>query len=265
MAAGISKFGPVGLISGAVFGDACASLVLGYQVMKDDHLLLRRSIRVADMKRVTREYADFPLYGNTQSLLNAISQNIPLLLLAHYFGTAVVGLYALAVRILQLPMNLLRTALRQVLFQKASEVKNSGGNTYGLFKKVTLGLLAIVFGPTLFIVLFAPLAFSLALGRDWYTAGEYARWLVLWLALGFANVPAVLFGQIYRKQRNLLVQEVVLVVCRIGAIIVGGLFFSALKTVVLYSIVGVAYNLYVIFWMWQFLRYQTSGMTPTTR
>ncbi|MGV8073269.1 MAG: lipopolysaccharide biosynthesis protein [Syntrophobacteraceae bacterium] len=262
--AGIGKAGPTGLIGGAVFGVTCSFTVLGAQVLKDDYRFLRRSINVADMKRLMREYADFPMYSSTQSLLNAISQNIPLLLLAHYFGPTITGLYTLSVRVLQLPMNLLLTSLRQVLFQKASEVYNGGGNTYELFKKVTLGLLAIVIGPTMVIVLFAPQIFSFVLGQDWYGAGEYARWLIMWLSVMFANVPAILFGQIYRKQRKLLMQDVALLVCRAGAIVLGGLYFSALQTVVLYSAVGVVFNTYIILWMWQFLRHRVACETPAT-
>ena len=134
------------------------------------------------MKRLAKEYADFPVYSSPQGMLNAASQNIPLLLLAHYFGSATAGLYLLGVRILQLPMNLVLISLRQVLFQKASEVYNNGGDVYRLFKKTTLGLLALVIVPTALVMLFAPPAFSFVLGKEWYTAGEYARWLILWLA-----------------------------------------------------------------------------------
>ena len=248
----------MGLIGGAIFGDACATMALGYQVIKDDQLFFSRSIHGNDMKRLMSEYSDFPLYSSTQSLLNATSQNIPLLLLAHYFGPVVAGLYALAVRVLQLPMNLLLSALRQVLFQKASEVYNSGGNTYILFKKVTIGLLIIGIVPTLFIILFAPPVFSFVLGPDWYTAGVYARWLIIWLALMFANVPAILFAQIYRQQRNLLFLDVALLLCRTGAIVVGGIYFSAQQTIVLYSTVGMAFNIYIILWMYQFLRFNVT-------
>ena len=253
-AAGLRDWGPLGLIGGSLAGETCASAALGIQVLRDDHSLLRRALRAADMRRLAREYSDFPLYGGPQSLLNAVSQYIPLLLLAHYFGPAVTGFYSLGVRILQLPMNLVLASLRQVFFQKATEVYNSGGDTYALFKKATLGLMALAIVPSLLIVLFATPVFSFVLGNEWYAAGEYARWLILWLAIGFANVPAVQFGQIYRKQRNLLAQDVGLLACRATALVVGGSYLNALQTVVLYSIVGIVFNAYIIAWMWRVLR-----------
>ena len=208
------------------------------------------------MKHFAKEYADFPLYGGTRGLLNSLSQSIPLILLTYYFGAVVAGLYFMSMRILQLPMNLVLISLRQVFFQKASEVYNTGGDTYALFKKVTLGLMSMAIGPALIIVFFAPPLFSFVLGAKWYVAGEYARWLVIWMASAFPNVPSNIFGQVYRKQRNLLLQEVALLICRVGALVIGGLYLDAIHTVILYSIAGVVFNIYIVLWMWRLLRYQ---------
>lgn len=253
---GATGAGPMVLIGGAIFGEACAAVALGVQVLKDDYAILRRSFDIAKIKSLAKEYYEFPLYSGTQGILNSVSQSIPLLLLAHYFGSTTVGLYSLGVRILQLPMNLVLTSLRQVLFQKTSEVYNTGGDTYRLFKKTTLGLLALVIIPTVVVMLFAPPLFAFALGHDWYTAGVYARWLILWLALMFINVPAVLTAQIHRRQKSLFVQDVALLIFRINALVVGGLYCTALQTVILYSVVGAAFNAYIIGWMWIYLRRQ---------
>lgn len=250
---GILKAGPVGLIGGAAAGDGLAVLALGRQVKRDDWSVLKRSCAWDKMKSAARLYREFPLFSSPQNLLNAISQNMPLLLLAKFFGPAVAGFYVLGVRGIQIPMNFFLTSLRQVFFQKASELYNQGGDTYALFKKTTLSLLALVALPALAIVLFGPALFAFALGREWSVAGEYARWLVLWLMLMFANVPAVLFAQIYRKQKAVLLQDICLLTLRALAIAVGGLRRSPLLAVVLYSLVGVLFNLFIILWAGNFL------------
>lgn len=250
---GILKAGPVGLIGGAAAGDGLAVLALGRQVKRDDWSVLKRSCAWDKMKSAARLYREFPLFSSPQNLLNAISQNMPLLLLAKFFGPAVAGFYVLGVRGIQIPMNFFLTSLRQVFFQKASELYNQGGDTYALFKKTTLSLLALVALPALAIVLFGPALFAFALGREWSVAGEYARWLVLWLMLMFANVPAVLFAQIYRKQKAVLLQDICLLTLRALAIVVGGLRRSPLLAVVLYSLVGVLFNLFIILWAGNFL------------
>jgi lipopolysaccharide exporter len=251
---GLLKAGPLGLIGGALTGDCFAALALAWQVKRDDWPILRRSCCWDKMKCAARQYREFPLFSSTQNLLNAISQNIPLLLLAKFFGPAVAGFYVLGVRGIQIPMNFFLTSLRQVFFQRASELYNQGGDTYALFKRTTISLLALVAIPALAIILFGPGLFAFVLGRQWLVAGEYARWLILWLMLMFANVPAVLFAQIYRKQRSVLIQDICLLALRVLAIVIGGLRSSPLLAVVLYSLVGVIFNLFTIFWVGSFLR-----------
>jgi O-antigen/teichoic acid export membrane protein len=259
--AGIFHAGAAGLIGAAAAGDGLAALVLGRWVRRSDGALLRRALAWERLRLAVKKYRDFPLFSTPQNLLNAVSQNIPLLLLAKFFGPVVAGHYVLGVRCIQVPMNFVLTSLRQVFFQKASETCNRGGDVYGLFRKATLGLLALVTLPAAAVVAFGPDIFAFVLGRQWAASGEYARWLVLWLALMFANVPAVLFAQIYRKQRVVLLQDVLLLALRVAALVIGGRRGSALLAVALYSLVGVAFNLFIIFWAAGFLR-RSKGAQP---
>jgi len=252
--AGALRSGPGGLVGGAVAGDACAAAVLARQVQREDGGILRRALTWRKIKAAAREYRDFPLFSSTQNFLNAISQNIPLLLLANYFGPAVAGFYVLAVRGIQVPMNFFLTSLRQVFFQKASELYNRGGDAWGLYRSMTLRLGKLVALPSLAVFLFGPRLFAFALGGRWLMAGVYARWLVPWLALMFANVPAVLFAQILRRQKAVLLIDVALLASRVLAIVAGGLRHDPLLAVVLYSLVGVAVNLYIIIWVGRLLR-----------
>ena len=254
--AGALRSGPGGLVGGAVAGDAAAASLLAWQVQREDGAILRRALDWRKIKAAAREYRDFPLFSSPQNFLNAISQNIPLLLLANYFGPAVAGFYVLAVRGIQVPMNFFLTSLRQVFFQKASELYNQGGDAWGLFRSMTLRLGKLVALPSLAVFLFGPRLFAFALGGRWLTAGVYARWLVPWLALMFANVPAVLFAQILRRQKAVLLIDVVLLTSRVLAIVAGGLRHDPLLAVVLYSLVGVAVNLVLILWVGGLLRRQ---------
>jgi lipopolysaccharide exporter len=151
---------------------------------------------------------------------------------------------------LQLPMKFVSISFSQVFFQKASEVCNTGGNVHALFRKMTLGLAALASIPTVLALLFAPPVFAWVLGAEWRTAGEYARWLVLWLAVMFTNLPANLCAQIYRKQRVLFCMDFALLACRAGSLVVGGLLMSAGQTILLFSVVGVVFNVVFIAWMW---------------
>ncbi len=250
--AGFHNLGPFGLIAGTIIGDSCALVYLIYRSLKADFDMFKKSINIATMARLLKEYKDFPLYGGPQSLLNAISQSLPILLFAQYYGSSTAGLYAMSVRILQLPSNLLLNSIRQVYFQRANELYNNKGDVFLLFLKTTIGLAAIIILPGLLIILFAPYLFSTVLGDEWYKAGIYARWLILWIISIFANVPSVLTAQIYRKQKLLLIFDVILLISRSGIIIYGGAMLSDLDTIIAYSVIGAIFNVALIIWAFNF-------------
>ncbi len=254
LGSGFLSSGPGGLVMGAAGGDVVAAMLLAGGVRRRHGQLLRRAFRIDRIVRAARAYREFPFYSAPQNLLNAVSQHLPLLLLAKFFGPAVAGFYVLAVRSVQAPLNLFLNSLRQAFFQKASELHNRGGDTVTLFRRTTLRLLAMAAPPTLAVLLFGPRLFAFVLGSRWLTAGVYARWLVLWQGLMFANVPAVFFAQVLRKQRQVLLVDIVLLVARALAIVAGGLRRDPLLAVVLYSVAGVAVNLFMIAWVGWLLR-----------
>lgn len=254
LGSGLLHAGPGGLVMGSAGGDAVAAVLLAGSVRRRHGELLHRAFRPGRVLEAARAYRDFPLFSAPQNLLNAVSQHLPLLLLAKFFGPAVAGFYVLAVRSVQAPLNLFLTSMRQAFFQKASELHNRGGDTRALFRRTTLRLLAMSALPTLAVLIFGPRLFAFVLGGRWLTAGVYARWLVLWQGLMFANVPAVFFAQVLRKQREVLLVDIVLLAARILAIAAGGLRRDPLLAVVLYSLTGVAVNLFMIAWVGRLLR-----------
>jgi hypothetical protein len=83
-------------------------------------------------------------------------------------------------------------------------------------------------------------------GGQWYTAGEFARWLVLWLMVAFCNLPAVLFAQLIRIQRTFFFFDMGLLTLRVSTLVLGGVYLNALETIMLFSLVGAAMNCFLI-------------------
>lgn len=238
-----------GLVGGAIAGETASGASLYGVVSTSDRRRFRANASWRKLVNTAREYRDFPLYATPQNLINAASQGIPVVLLAYYFGAAAAGCYAVAMRLLQAPVNLVLNALRQVLLQKATEAHNQGQPLMPIFRKITAGLAAVMAVPAAVGFIFAPWLFAQALGAKWAEAGQYARWLIPWLALSFCNVPAVLFGRILRQQRNLLIYDLLLLILRTGALVAGGMLLSPIQTVALFSLVGSAFNLGIVIWV----------------
>ena len=251
--AGLASPGPGSLIAGLLTGETLGCLLIATRALWGDRASFAGAVTGERVKRVARAYADFPIYTNTQGLLGAMSQNVPILLLVHFFGPSVAGYYSFGVRLIQWPMGLVLQSLRQVLFQKASEAYNSGQDTYRIFRSVTLILLALGLGPAIALFIFAPGLFGFVLGEPWVEAGTYARWLVPWLFFTFGNAPAVLFGQIYRRQRMMLLFDITLLIVRTAALTMGGLYLTALQSIILFSLAGAVINAAIIFVMWRVL------------
>jgi lipopolysaccharide exporter len=242
---GYLKGGAPGLIVASVLADMLASLNL-VRVVLSDLKTLRLDIRWDRMKQLAKDYRDFPMYAASENVINTLSMGLPILLLSHFYGIAVAGAYAFGVRILQAPMGLVLRALRQVLFQKASETEHHGSRLLPLYIKTTLGLFALALLPALVLAIWSPEIFTWVFGPQWHLAGEFAQSLVLWLALFFCNLPSVLFARIIRMQRTLFLFELVVLAARALVLIVGGVHMPATYTIILFSLVGAIMNVIFI-------------------
>lgn len=256
---GYAKFGGAGLIVSSVLADILASLNL-FRVFLPDLIHFRKRFRWNRIKCLAKEYRDFPMYAATQNIVANLSSGLPVLLLTYFFGVAVAGSYAFGMRILQVPMGLVLRAVRQVLLQKAGETMYSGNKLAPLYVKTTAGLIAVAFFPALVLFMWAPQIFTWVFGNQWQAAGEFARSLVLWLFVGFCNVPAVKFAQVIRIQRSVLFFDLVVLSARTVVLILGGLYLSALQTIWLLSIVGATMNAILIFFV-GFVVFKKEGYT----
>lgn len=242
---GYLHVGALGLIASSVLADFLASLNLA-RVLLPDIKTLRHDIRWRRMRQLAYEYRDFPMYAASQNVITTLSQGLPVLLMTYFYGIAVAGAYAFALRILQTPMSFVLRSLRQVLLQRACETQHRGGSLVSLYVKITSGLFALALLPTLVLLIWSPSIFHWVFGSQWKLAGEFARSLMLWMVVAFCNLPAVLFAQVIRIQRTVLAYDLLVLTGRTLVLVLGGWYASASQTVLAFSIVGAAMNLFLI-------------------
>lgn len=242
---GYLKAGPAGLIISGILADILATINLARLVFRDLSIL-HHNIRWGRMKQLAKEYRDFPFYSASMNVINSLSMGLPVLLLTHFYGIAVAGAYTFGMRILATPMSFVLTALRQVLFQKAAEAYNDGVRLMPIYTKITLGLFALVLFPSLVILIWAPKLFDWVFGSQWHLSGEFVRSLVLWMMFMFCNVPAVLFARIIRIQRKLFIFDLILLSARATCLVAGGMYMTAVDTIILFSIISAIMNIFFI-------------------
>ena len=71
------------------------------------------------MITLVKKYKDIPLFSTLISLLNTISNQLPIFLLTRFFGFASAGLYGLSHRVVAAPMGLIGQSVGEVFYQKA--------------------------------------------------------------------------------------------------------------------------------------------------
>jgi O-antigen/teichoic acid export membrane protein len=250
--AGLLNGAAGGLIGGQVAGQVAATAVLGVQILKEDGRRIWEAVRFTGIRNQASQHSKFPKFTAPQSMVNAVSQNIPAYMLAAFFSPSVVGFYWFTHRLLSAPSRLVGEAVRKVFYQQVSEKYARGGSVYGNLWKTTAGLLGVGLVPTALILFAGPQLFSFAFGGEWQAAGVYAQWLTLWWLVGFVNVPSTMLVHVFGLQHLLLSYEVILAIARVLAIAVGAYIGDDVTSIMLFSIVGAAFNGAIIaFVFWQ--------------
>lgn len=185
---------------------------------------------------LAKRYKDFPLYRTPQVFLNAISQGIPVIMLASYFGNSTAGFLALTKSVLAAPAGLIGNSVGNVFYPKAVELYENRTNLKDFLLKTSASLLFI--GTVIFlpIITFGPWIFSLIFGSEWEYAGIFARWISLWMIFSLTARPIISVIPIANLQKNFLYLESIFLPVQIGALYTGFIFNLAVVSVALYSI-----------------------------
>ena len=93
-----------GSISASILGQIVATFTLGIQILRNYLSFFKQNITKKEMIEALKRYSNFPKFDIFSSLLNTISWQIPIFLLAYFFSTTTVGYYSLGMVAIELPM-----------------------------------------------------------------------------------------------------------------------------------------------------------------
>ena len=210
---------------------------------------------------LAKRYKDFPLYLAPQHFLNAVSQNLPVAILAGLFGPTAAGLYALGRGVMTLPATLVAQSVGTVFLPRVAKAVADGNPICPLIIKATLGLSAAGLLPFATVFAFGPWLFSFIFGQEWTLAGEYARWLSLLYFFNFINRPSVAAISVLGLQRGLLVYELFSTGTKFLALYLGfRIYGSAEAAVALFAASGAIAYAYLIAWVFIAARKADSGI-----
>ena len=192
---------------------------------------------------------DFAVYRMPQSVINITTVSLPVIILTSFFGPSSAGQYSLAALILGAPSMLLGQAVGEVFYPKITRaITNHDSNAYKILLKVSLTLACVGILPFGFIFFFGEWALSIIFGEEWRLAGQYSRWLSLWLFSTLISGASVAAIPALGLQRFLLIREFLSVILRVAALYIGfKMYNSDMIAIKLFSFAGVALSLLIIY------------------
>lgn len=223
------------LITGFIVNYISRAVVLRSRPNRTDLKVVKTKVR--DLLPLLRAYRDFPLFRAPQDLINALAQNVPLIVIGSSFGVEAAGLYWLSHRVIKLPSNVLSESIRKVFYQDLAAVSHLGGPIHPRLLRTT-AMLALIFTlGAILVFFFAAPVFDIVFGPEWSGAASMARWIMVAVAMQVANVPAVVAVPILRIQHRKFVFEIVNLAAIVGAAVVGVAFeLTIVNFVVLVSV-----------------------------
>jgi len=205
------------------------------------------SAKTSCIKQLAIKHKDFPRYRAPEVTINAASQGLPILMLAAFFGPASAGFYTLAQTVMGIPAGLIGKSVGDVFYPRISEAANNREALYPLVRKATLLLAAVGFVPFATVIACGPWLFSFVFGSEWETAGEYARWLAVWLFFLFINGPSVKSIPIIKAQAFQLSYTSLTIAIRLATLFLAyKIYQSEIAAIIGFGISGALINIILI-------------------
>lgn len=247
IALGGAGYGGTGLALGQAIGDAVAAI--SHRQFWAFLLHAPSATRHRVSLAIARQYSDFAIYGTTQILLGALWIQLPTIFIGQYYGAAAAGSYGMAMIAIQYPMAMLQSSLRQVFYPKIMHLYQLRELLLGPTTKVMAAMYAIYLVPALAIAIFGATAFRVVLGTSWDIAGQIAQILVVSSFLSIAKTPAIALARLYRKQRQLVVLDIVALGLELWLFLSFAPRLTLFEAITLHACIMAAYNLVQISWM----------------
>ena len=215
-----NKLGYLGLVSGRIFGTALSSLVLLFSIIKWNKPDMG-TFQIKKIIRYTKKYRNFCIYSSPAALIDAGSRQLPYILLLYFFTPKVVGHYALAMQVVNIPTLIIGDAVASVFMQRAAEAKHKSINMTDEISYLMKYLFCISFPIIIILGFFGPELFEFVFGKNWKISGNYAQITVPLILITFLHRPLSSIFEVYERQRQRLVFDLILIIGKFAAIALG--------------------------------------------
>ncbi len=174
LVAGFLKLSILGL-----FIANCVAMI--YSVYLTSRGFLNKTLNIinSNSKSLIIKYKSFPIYQLPSIFLDTFSSQMVVILLNKLLGSAIAGQYALANKVLTVPLMLIGSAFAQVFYQEFSTLYYNNHNPRDFLINTWKKLFLLGILPSVGLFFFGPSLFSWVFGIKWLMAGWFAQYLCI--------------------------------------------------------------------------------------
>ncbi|OTG71205.1 hypothetical protein B9T38_10425 [Acinetobacter sp. ANC 4218] len=242
----ISGYG-VAITINLVFG-YFLNYILQIIILLKSNILPKIKIHKYDVKYTISKYKLLIFFRTPQVFLSTISEFIPILFLANYYGAKEVGYYSLARSILSAPTVLVGKSITDVFLSKLSLDLNNNLNINKILVKsviVSFFISVLIYLPFIF---YGDWLFSLIFGNKWEESGKLASVMCFWLIGVLSTRTIVAAMTVKNLQKKYLAFEIVFLFFKILILFFGVESFTSYIDVILgFSLINFLFYFMLIF------------------
>ena len=246
-------FGPWALLTGLVFGQAagirvlisnlprlnfgrkprrpgdqsslcvCTTAVTGWGRATTDSA----HFRLPEMRKQALKYKNLPLISTWAAFASAIGANSIAPLLAVFYGAASAGFYAIAARVVSMPMTVIGKAVSDVFYKEAT-VAHEEGRLGTLVVSVADQLIRLAVPVAILGFLVSPRLVPIVFGEDWAITGDIVQAAIVWALMNFVVSSTTPIYPIINKLHVAMFFEVTIAAYAALAIVLGSYLFDSL-------------------------------------
>ena len=204
-----------------------------------------RQVSWKGIKDAAKKYSNYPKQEYPGFLANLLAFNLPVILIARYWGNEASGLYAKAFTILYMFVLLLGDSVNRVLHKEAADMINGGKYLAPFINNVFRALVYLSLLPFMLVMLVGPELFSVFLGERWLVSGQFAQAMALWSFANLLNLSLLpLYGVLNHQRQYTRFTLVTLALRALILITMGMAGADVVLTLAVFSLV----NVVVLLW-----------------
>lgn len=206
-----------------------------------------KSIRLSRMLFLAIRFKNF-WYSSLSAFLNALTRELPYLIIAAMFSTATAAFFGLARGAIGNPLMQLSDALTRAFYQKIMKAMHNEDDLVRICSDLLRIMIVVAAVPAIFVLLLGDIIVPIVFGSAWKDAGAAIGIVcVSFFSAAIYRPISVLFDMLER-QRSRVVFNVLLLVFGILALFVGGQSGDPLLAMIYYVIsVSAIYFLGIIY------------------